>query len=527
MKMIHLIATVFCLPILCGALRVHADAGSGASSRPDKPEKMIGIYVHQHWCYNHPYAARTWTFEDWRGYADGVRRLGYNTILLWPVIEIMPSPLTPGDEASLQKLTRVIDTLHQEFGMKVYLALCPNVGVKNEVAAKYTFETRPFFQCDTRVNPADPAAMRQLMQRREELLRPLARVDGISIIDSDPGGYAGSNNAEFIQLLDEHRKMFDRLRPGIELIYWMHAGWEAYSRFYSSGRFALGDDAEHEDALRRLKELNPEPWGVANGLAYAQKLGIADRIINFRYGYIEGEPSFPLTQFGAEYVAKGGADSGPRGVMGNAQTHCVQLPNTFAYARGALGKTVTDADFVAFANDLIIGHGREIVDGWKALHGENAEAMRTSAKSLAALADGPLQTGPLKGLLFGDPKRFIEDLVVQLRMKAASEDFCAAVAKGQAIGKNLRQFLEAAQLWISRHDYKNYWYWPKLMDALRKLNSAEMNAVLDQLLIGDTPFEKFPGNTPFERVQNGLKGSETFTPRLIEAMRMAAAKLEK
>lgn len=48
----------------------------------------------------------------------------------------------------------------------------------------------------------------------------------------------------------------------------------------------------------RLKALNPEPWGIANGLPYAEKLGLADRVVSFNYGRIEGEPSFPLTNFG-------------------------------------------------------------------------------------------------------------------------------------------------------------------------------------------------------------------------------------
>ena len=44
--------------------------GQGTSSG------IIGMYVHQHWPYNHPYAARTWTAEDYRGYADGLTKLG-------------------------------------------------------------------------------------------------------------------------------------------------------------------------------------------------------------------------------------------------------------------------------------------------------------------------------------------------------------------------------------------------------------------------------------------------------------------
>ena len=89
--------------------------------------KLVGMYVHQHWPYHHPYAARTWTLEDWRGYADGLHRLGYNAVLIWPVLETMPEPLTASDRANLRKIAQVIDMLHNQFGMRAYIALCPNV----------------------------------------------------------------------------------------------------------------------------------------------------------------------------------------------------------------------------------------------------------------------------------------------------------------------------------------------------------------------------------------------------------------
>src|SRR5262249_43657040 len=163
-----------------------------------------------------------------------------------------------------------------------------NVVADNSAASKYTFETRHFFSCDLRINPGDPAGVDKMIRFRETLFKPLKNADGVAIIDSDPGGYAGSTNQEFVNLLGDHRKMFDRLRPGIELIYWMHAGWEAYNNYYKTGKLILGSDAEHLDCLRRLKDLNPEPWGLANGYAYAKQLGIEDKVISFNYGRIEG-----------------------------------------------------------------------------------------------------------------------------------------------------------------------------------------------------------------------------------------------
>jgi hypothetical protein len=61
---------------------------------------VVGIYIHQHWPYNHPYAARTWSLEDWRGWIDGLKRLGFKAVMIWPVLETMPEPLTPGDRAA-------------------------------------------------------------------------------------------------------------------------------------------------------------------------------------------------------------------------------------------------------------------------------------------------------------------------------------------------------------------------------------------------------------------------------------------
>ncbi len=39
------------------------------------------------------------------------------------------------------------------------------------------------------------------MARRQQVLKPLAAMDGLVIIDSDPGGYPNSTNKEFVDLL--------------------------------------------------------------------------------------------------------------------------------------------------------------------------------------------------------------------------------------------------------------------------------------------------------------------------------------
>jgi hypothetical protein len=482
----------------------------------EPPARVVGMYIHQHWPYQHPYAARTWTVDDYRGYCGGLKQLGYNTVMIWPVLETMPSPPTPSDLASLRKLAGVIDRLHAELGLRVYIALCPNVGPKSDEARKTTFERRHFFACDMRVNPADPEALGQLLQQRRVLLQHIAAADGVVIIDSDPGGYPGSTNTEFVHLLLEHRKLLDSLRPGIELVYWCHVGWPAYGRWYQTARFNWGTEAEFLEAMGLLKQADPKPWGLANGLKYAAKIGLADKVVSYNYGRIEGEPSMPMTRFDWQQAYAAGQDPGPRGVMGNAQTHCVQLPNTFAFARGATGQSLNREDFVRFAEQLIPGSGVLIVESWETLEGTNTAAMRASATRLDALPFSQLKAGTLAGLLFNDPNRFVEDLACMLRLKAAFRDFVIASEAGGNVKPALIGFTEALSTWHDRTGYENIWEWPKLFESLARLKSPRITQVLPRDVLN--PVNE-PGATPFDKVAGSMRRSESFTPDLLQALR--------
>jgi hypothetical protein len=487
-----------------------------AYAAQDLPGNLVGMYIHQHWPYNYPYAARTWQVADYRSYCGGLKALGYNSVMIWPVLETMPSPLTPSDRACLKKIASVIDTLHNELGMRVYIALCPNVSAKDDEARKSAFEQRHFFYCDTRVNPGDPAALAQLIERRRELFRPLAQVDGVVIIDSDPGGYPGSTNAEFVNLLLAHRKMFDSLRPGIELVYWNHVGWPAYGRWYQTGKFNFGTEAEFVEALTMLKQADPKPWGIANGLKYAEKVGLEAKVVSYNYGRIEGEPSMPMTRFDVAGAYEAGKSKGPRGVMGNAQTHCVQLPNTFAFARGAAGKPIAREDFVRFAEDLIPGQGELIVQGWESLDSTNTAAMRALVERLGQQQGKELKGGPLNGLLFNHPRRFVSDLSCMLWLKAAFRDYVVASESGKGVKPALDGFVRALSLWQSRTGYQNVWDWPKLAESLGQLHSPAVDKLIRRDILNPVNEE---GATPFEKVANSLRHSETFTPDLIQALR--------
>lgn len=499
-----------------------------SAGEPSQAEKIVGMYVHQHWSYNRPYAARSWTLEDWEGYLDGLHQLGFNAILYWPVMETIPEPPTPSDIASLERFAEVIDIAHQKYGMKVFITMSPNVVPKSDIARTYTWENRRFFACDDRIDPRDVNAVAKIVNQRRELITYLREVDGVMLIDSDPGGWPGSTNIDFVSLLGNYRTMFDEIRPGIELYYWSHAGWEAYCRFYATAKFEFGTPEEFSETYQLIDRQKLEPWGIATGhlLGEPAKLGLEDRVLSFRYGAIEGEPSFPLTNFGSDQAWKAANEPAPRGVMGNAQSHCMQVPYTFAFGKGAKDLPIDDADYVELGDKLIVGNGGAIFAAWKALGGTDAVAMRAASQKLQSIEASTLQPGPLKGLLFGDAKRFLDDLVLQLNALADLEDFRTAALEArrddQRVAATFAAFVESISAWQLQHGYGGAWNWPRLDEALLAIDENGRFAKMIELR---TTY-RAEGETPFDRIKNGYLKVETFTPDLIDLMRARLKELQ-
>jgi hypothetical protein len=179
--------------------------------------------------------------------------------------------------------------------------------------------------------------------------------------------------------------------------------------------------------------------------------------------------------------------------------------------------TCTRDDYVAFANDLITGQGETIVRAWEALRGGNVAAIDAARTSLVALKQTTLVPGPLKGLLFGDPARFILDLELQLNMMGTLETlYQGAIAQPQdpaAIKAAFAAFIDAHVAWQQQHAYKNNWYDGKLWAAIGAIKApASQETLKNNVFVGE-------GETMFDKVQDGLRRMETFTPRLIEAMK--------
>ncbi len=463
---------------------------------------VIGMYVHEHWSYRHPYAARTWSVEDWRGYAAGLAALGFNSLMFWPMLDSMPDPLTPSDVAHLEKMRAVIDLLHDEFGMRVFVTMGPNVR-GNAEAAHYTFEDRPYFRCDARLNPADAAVMAELLRFRRMLFHDyFCRADGFVMIDSDPGGYIGSTTAEFVDLLRRHLAILADVNPDAYLYYWMWLGWETYNVFWADAlagktRFTWSNiRRDVEAAVRLLQEHPEERWRLLVGMNDVHKPIIADLGLQARagyipYGLIEYEPVVPMTNFSPERLRDGLAEYDraltPLGVFANAQNHVLQLPNTYLWAHLAQGGTLETADVAGFGEQLIPGHGALLAEAWAAMGGEDTATMRALVPQVTAAAT-TATGGPLAGLLFGQPARCLEDLALQLPFRADMLDLAAAHHAGGDWTALLGAFAASWEIWQQRTGFADAFFGP-VADTLFPILKELHDPAIDQALSDNDTFQ--------------------------------------
>jgi hypothetical protein len=338
-----------------------------------------------------------------------------------------------------------------------------------------------------------------LLQGRRNQFELLQRADALVIIDSDPGGYVGSTNDEFVTLCQRQLAILRESNPAIEFDYWMWMGWENYNRFWAAAQrgdqnaeaVVQWEQAVFVDTLQRIRERIAEPLGVFACVPVhvqaTDELSLADKRLFFPYGLIEGEPTFPLTNYDpaalAARMATYSAYEFPCGVMANAQTHCVQLPHIYLFAHFARGGTLENADLTGFAEQVMPGSGAVIARAWQAVASESAEPKRAAADAVRAEAGKSHPRGPSSGLLFGDADRFLLDLAMGLEVRATLDDLRVATVAQQDVKPALRNVLAHLGPYQQRMGFADAYYGPLrdgLNEQLAMLGEPGIDAVLRQ-----------------------------------------------
>ena len=445
--------------------------------RVEKPWlKVRGIYAHQHWAYNYPWALRSWKFEDWRRYVDLLAYMRVNFLQIWSMCGICPVPLSKGDREYLDNYRRVIEYAKERRGMEVWIGECANNVAEDDKGQKV--QDRDYFGVEVLKNPADPKQFHDIMRNRRQLYRIANNADGYWIIDSDPGKWPGSPTSEFVDILVGNRRLIDKLTvkgTSAKLAYWIWMSWGTRDK-----------DRNRADAVDGVAERVHEPWELlpCNGghLELVESRGFLGKSIYFPYGRAEDEPSPPTTRIRFDEMAHafGEAKERPelRGMMANAQTPFAQLPNLFYFTDTAWhGLQHPEPDIPktleCLARSLFRDCWREVADGWLMLHqGSEAEADEMAGRLEEMLRSGTVGE-PAAGGRFVFPRHtvIVEGLVCQLRVRAWSRrlaDELAARKSFARVAPTLERYLAAVLDWQKVHGFKRYLHYGPSIWAIQE-----------------------------------------------------------
>ena len=445
----------FAALLLILPLCVHGVSRAAEDASVTKPAfQRRGFYLHAGWKYNYPFAVRSWKPADYHGMFQLLKRLGFNTVMLWPVLEAVPAPISPADERAVRAFRPIIEDARR-CGLETWLTQAAAVVSRPEIAAKPWLERSLYAHMKT-VRLDDPNVADAYLRHRAALMAILNNADGYVTIDGDPGGYPGAKPAEFLKVLVHDRLTLDRVgtHPKTQkVIPWIWCGWgtqgvwrEPIAPFVAA-------------SLEALKRQMPEPGELLAGrsreghandrinMELVRQAGLLNRSTLLFYEAIEYEPTAPaaVLQFSdiREVIKKELAQSaGARGCFGNAQQPIMVLPNLYFFARGSADPSYLDqpdetvlADFARFLG----GPPELLVPAWSCLQ---LDLDRLPTDLPAKLREAKL-TNPTASFLPGGAPGYLDILARQVdsrirllkvcsRPTKTPQETAAAIADGTA-----------------------------------------------------------------------------------------------
>ena len=144
------VAFVIAVALLAGL------AGRGFAAEAPKRVpgfKHCGLYVHACWLYNYPFATHSWNREDYDHMFRLLKLLGYDRVMLWPMMEGIPMPMSAEDAAALRAYRNIIEDAHQA-GLECWLT--QSVCTTDQKIAEKPWLNRNFYAVRKDVRLDDP-----------------------------------------------------------------------------------------------------------------------------------------------------------------------------------------------------------------------------------------------------------------------------------------------------------------------------------------------------------------------------------
>jgi len=393
-----------------------------------------------------------------------------NLFYLWPFMEIIPLPISNMDEAYLQEVSRVVDYAQHKRGMEVWIMQSTNrIGISNCGSPDPRFRMYWVMgTCQKDVNPADEQEYQTLLEHFEVLYRNVGNADGFCLIDSDPGGWAGSPLSDQTKVFNGARKLFDQYSVQGKrtiLIDWMWTGW---GRPMNPAPVSF-----MQETIRNFKHDLVEPWqlisGMASYLESAKDESVLNKTIFLQYSAIESEPSFPATNLGFDGL-KGVFQSaakypGLEGVMGNNMLALLQLPRTFYFFKAAWDATYTqhtEYEVLLELGEQLYPDQKELIStAFLDLREEDPQKLRAALRNISVLVANSGRPGAIGRFLFPNSSSVASNLQLQLETRFARQSLVQGLHQNSSLEESsgmVERYFDKLLAW------NNETGWNKMLD---------------------------------------------------------------
>ena len=88
--------------------------------------KNRGFYLHACWQFEYPFAVRSWRREDFAHMFQLLRMMNMNRVMLWPMMEVAPPPLSEKDAEFLRQTKNIINDA-QDSDLECWITASPRV----------------------------------------------------------------------------------------------------------------------------------------------------------------------------------------------------------------------------------------------------------------------------------------------------------------------------------------------------------------------------------------------------------------
>ncbi len=413
-----------------------------------------GFYLHAGWEYAYPFAVRTWTRSDYDSMFALLARLGFDTVMLWPMMESVPPPLSTRDAEDLARFREVIGDAQQQ-GLACWLTQCANLTTRPEIASQPLAKRHlmPFAQPVRLDNPMqrDP-----YLAHRAALQKIVNNADAYVTIDGDPGGYPGAAPVDFLRVLEADHDTIARIGTHAKrqkIVPWLWAGWGA--DWEKNGVWKEPLEPLTAPVLLELKRGMRGPWeilcgrshreGWANGrtnIELAERANLIDRSVLLFYEVVEFEPTPPAAVIQFDLIRGAMRQELKhartcRGCFANAQQPVMVLPNLYLFARAAW-----DPDYLDEPDGRVLDDCSEFFGGPSALLSPAWQCLRLPLHEIPADLPERLRETELNseasGHIPGGPRLYLELLakLVESRLrvlKACESPACVPARLADAI----------------------------------------------------------------------------------------------